>query len=146
MSECVQRNPNLRVKDQSGEHLMRRRLARLFVAATVGLLFTGAESMVAGPEALGQRVLDDDAKRPVIADEYACEAGDGRLQNVSMTPVECGGLAATGVDEGKPVSCWNVNAYRQKSRAITNLETRVKRVRIPLSPPITSSRLLLINK
>jgi hypothetical protein len=58
---------------ESGEHLMRRRLAGHFVAATVGLLLTGAEPTVAGPEALGQRVVDDDAKRPEQAASSACE-------------------------------------------------------------------------
>jgi outer membrane biosynthesis protein TonB len=52
---------------------MRRRLAGHFVAATVGLLLTGAEPTVAGPEALGQRVVDDDAKRPERAASSACE-------------------------------------------------------------------------
>ena len=52
---------------------MRRRLAGLFVAATVGLLLAGAEPTVAGPEALGQRVVDDDAKRPEQAASSACE-------------------------------------------------------------------------
>lgn len=52
---------------------MRRRLAGLFVAATVGLLLTGAEPTVAGPEALGQRIVDDDAKRPEQPASSACE-------------------------------------------------------------------------
>jgi hypothetical protein len=55
------------------EHLMRRRLAGLFIAATVGLLLTGADPTVAGPEALGQRVVDDDAKQPEQAASSACE-------------------------------------------------------------------------
>jgi outer membrane biosynthesis protein TonB len=44
---------------------MCRRLAGLLVAATAGLLLTGPEPTVAGPEALGQRIVDDDAKWPV---------------------------------------------------------------------------------
>jgi hypothetical protein len=35
---------------------MKRRLAGLFVAATVGLLLSGAEPTVAGPAALGQQL------------------------------------------------------------------------------------------
>jgi hypothetical protein len=58
---------------ESGEHLMSRRLAGPFVTATIGLLLTGAEPTVAGPEALGQRVVDDDAKRPEQAASSACE-------------------------------------------------------------------------
>lgn len=52
---------------------MGRRLAGLFVAATVGLLLTGADPTVAGSEAHGQRVVDDDAKRPEQAASSACE-------------------------------------------------------------------------
>ena len=52
---------------------MRRRLAGLLVAATVGLLLTGAEPTVAGSEAPGQRVVDDDAKPPERAASSACE-------------------------------------------------------------------------
>jgi outer membrane biosynthesis protein TonB len=52
---------------------MRRRLAGLVVAATVGLLLTGVEPTVAGPETPGQRVVDDDAKRPEQAASSACE-------------------------------------------------------------------------
>jgi hypothetical protein len=52
---------------------MRRRLAGVVVAATVGLLLTGAEPTVAGPEALGQRVVDDDAKWPEQPASSVCE-------------------------------------------------------------------------
>ena len=52
---------------------MCRRLARLFVAATVGLFLTGVGPMVVAPEALGQRIVDDDAKRPEPAASSACE-------------------------------------------------------------------------
>ncbi|MGB2714272.1 MAG: hypothetical protein WBC51_08855 [Vicinamibacterales bacterium] len=52
---------------------MRHRLAGLFVAAAVGLLLTGTQPTVAAPEPLGQRVVDDDAKRPEQAASSACE-------------------------------------------------------------------------
>lgn len=52
---------------------MRRRVIGLFVAATVGLWLTGAEPTVAAPEALGQRIVDDDAKAPERAASSACE-------------------------------------------------------------------------
>jgi hypothetical protein len=52
---------------------MRRRLAALFVAATVGLLLTGAEPTAAERDAPGQRVVDDDAKQPEQPASSACE-------------------------------------------------------------------------
>ena len=52
---------------------MTRRLPGLVVAATVGLLLTGAEPTAAWPEALGQRVVDDDAKWPEQPASSACE-------------------------------------------------------------------------
>lgn len=52
---------------------MRRRLARRFVVATVGLLLTGADPMVAGPESVCQRVVDDDAKPTERAASSASE-------------------------------------------------------------------------
>jgi len=52
---------------------MRRGLAGLYAAATVGQLLTGAAPTVAGPEALRQRVVDDEAKRPERAASSACE-------------------------------------------------------------------------
>ena len=44
------------------------------------------------------------------------------------------------VDDEKPASDWNSNPCAQKSRAITKLELRVYRVRIPLSPPSSFAR------
>ncbi len=51
---------------------MCRRLAGVFVV-TVGLFLAGAEPMVVAPEALDQRIVDDDAKRPEPAAWSACE-------------------------------------------------------------------------
>ena len=64
---------------EGGEHVVRRRLAGLFIGGIVGLLLTGAEPTVAGPEALGQRVVDDDAKRPEQAASSACEREGARF-------------------------------------------------------------------
>lgn len=56
---------------------MSRRLGGLCVAATLDLLFTGADLTVAGAEALAQRVVDDDAKGPEQAASSACEREGG---------------------------------------------------------------------
>ena len=52
----------------------------------------------------------------------------GRLQNISTIRIESRGLARTDADDEKPLSIWNSSLYRQKSRAINHLETRVFRV------------------
>jgi hypothetical protein len=45
-----------------------------------------------------------------------------RLQYVSKTSVECSGSRGTPENETTLITDWDSNSYRQKSRAITNLE------------------------
>lgn len=52
---------------------MWRKFAGVFVAATVGVLLTGVKATVAGAEARGQRIVDDDANRPEQKASGACE-------------------------------------------------------------------------
>jgi predicted amidohydrolase len=59
-----------------------------------------------------------------------------RLQHISKTRVECRGLAEMRADDERLVDDWNLNPCHQKSRDITNLEKRRRRVRIPASPPV----------
>ena len=53
------------------------------------------------------------------------EEAFSRLQNVSKTPVEYGGLAWTAEDDEKLVNSWNSNPQHQKWRAINHLESAV---------------------
>lgn len=59
-----------------------------------------------------------------------------RLHHVSKTSVESRGAPRTAADNSKPASRWDLNSYRQKSRAINKLERRTLRIRIPASPPV----------
>jgi putative transposase len=59
----------------------------------------------------------------------------GRLQDVSTTVAEYGAVALILEDCEKVVTSWNPNPCRQKSRVITNLESRSFRVRVPSSTP-----------
>ena len=43
---------------------------------------------------------------------------------------------STPADDETLINRWNSKPYRQKSRAITNLETRVRRFRVPSTPPL----------
>src|SRR5438034_1388900 len=67
---------------------------------------------------------------------YAADAPahqSDRLQNVSTTRDDSGGLTRTAEDESSTVTNRDSNPYRQKSRAINHLQTRAQRVQIP--PP-----------
>jgi hypothetical protein len=67
--------------------------------------------------------------------------GSIRCHNVATTGVDSSRFARTREDAQAVIS-WCVEACCQKSHAITKLENRVFRVRIPTSPPLTRRRLV----